>query len=198
MFASIPNTVTPKGVFTQWHELLGWHTPSTDPAQNQNVSLIKRQFHMLWGHRCLKILLGDLLKDINVNYERVEFQSPNQASTSNILRRALERSATRNSLYKTTKTFWRKLDAPEVIQVSRVSAMYYAALNTLSQLRLDILTGICYNDNVIYDLWLFITSLGPYCGLREFLELLKCEDFLRKPQTAMLMLFCDCMTHYVT
>uniref|UniRef100_A0A1A9WT99 Ubiquitin-protein ligase E3B n=1 Tax=Glossina brevipalpis TaxID=37001 RepID=A0A1A9WT99_9MUSC len=198
LFDSIPNTVTPKGVFTQWHELLGWHTPSTDPAQNQNVSLIKRQFHMLWGHRCLKILLGDLLKDINVNYERVEFQSPNQASTSNILRRALERSATRNSLYRSTKSSWRKLDAPEVIQVSRVCAMYYAALNTLSQLRLDILTGICYNDNVIYDLWLFITSLGPYCGLREFLELLKCEDFLRKPQTAMLMLFCDCMTHYVT
>ncbi|KAH8384380.1 hypothetical protein KR200_000365 [Drosophila serrata] len=196
----IPNTVTTKGVFTQWHELLGWHTPGPEPAQNQNVALIKKQFHMLWDHRCIKMLLGDLLKDINRNYERIEFQSPQQPSTSNLLRRALERSSTRGggASSKQAKQQWRRLDNAEVLQVSRICGMYYAALNTLSQMKLDILTGICYNDNVLYDIWLLITSLGPNCGMKEYLELLKCETSLQKPQTAMLMLFCDCMTHYVT
>ncbi|KAH8378895.1 hypothetical protein KR009_001935 [Drosophila setifemur] len=201
----IPNTVTTKGVFTQWHELLGWHTPGPEPAQNQNVALIKKQFHMLWDHRCIKTLLGDLLKEINQNYERIEFQSPQQPSTSNLLRRALERSSTRGvclvgggASSKQTKQQWRKLDNGDVLQVSRICGMYYAALNTLSQMKLDILTGICYNDNVLYDIWLLITSLGPNCGMKEYLELLKCETNMQKPQTAMLMLFCDCMTHYVT
>ncbi|XP_043650332.1 ubiquitin-protein ligase E3B isoform X1 [Drosophila teissieri] len=200
----IPNTVTTKGVFTQWHELLGWHTPGPEPAQNQNVALIKKQFHMLWDHRCIKLLLGDLLKQINVNYERIEFQSPQQPSTSNLLRRALERSSTRGvnlmgvASCKQAKQQWRKLDNAAVVQVSRICGMYYAALNTLSQMKLDILTGICYNDNVLYDIWLLITSLGPNCGMKEYLELLKSETNMQKPQTAMLMLFCDCMTHYVT
>ncbi|XP_068149588.1 ubiquitin-protein ligase E3B isoform X2 [Drosophila tropicalis] len=196
----IPNTVATKGVFTQWHELLGWHTPGTEPAQNQNVTLIKKQFHMLWDSRCIKLLLGDLLKDINLNYERIEFQSPQQPSTSNLLRRAIERSSTRgvNMSSRPSKQQWRKLDNPEVLQVARICGMYYAALNTLSQMKLNILTGICYNDNVLYDIWLLLTSLGPNCGMKEYLELLKCEVGQQKPQTAMLMLFCDCMTHYVT
>ncbi|KAH8301101.1 hypothetical protein KR018_001796 [Drosophila ironensis] len=202
----IPNTVTTKGVFTQWHELLGWHTPGPEPAQNQNVALIKKQFHMLWDHRCIKLLLGDLLKDINKNYERIEFQSPQQPSTSNLLRRALERSSTRGVNLmgggggaggKQSKQ-WRKLDNKDVVQVSRICAMYYAAQSTLSQMKLYILSGICYNENVLYDIWLLITSLGPNCGMKEYLELLKSEANLQKPQTAMLMLFCDCMTHYVT
>lgn len=188
-----------KGVFTQWHELLGWHTPTTDPAQNQNVALMKKQFHMLWSHRSIKLLLGNKLNDVNRNYIRMEFQTPNQPSSSNLLRRALERNAIRNpSFSKTGKITWRKLDSSETIQISRVCALYYAGLNTLSQLKMDILTGICYNDNVLYDLWLFITSLGAYCGLKEFLDLLRCDGALNKPQTAMLMLFCDCMTHHVT
>ncbi|XP_037932365.1 ubiquitin-protein ligase E3B [Teleopsis dalmanni] len=197
LLENIPNTVTTKGVFTQWHELLGWHTPSLDSAQNQNVHLIKKQFSMLWGHKCIKILLGDLLKEVNTNFERIEFLPPSQASTSNLIRRALERNSSRGNASKNNKQ-WRKIDSNEVIHVSRICATFYAALNTLSQMKLDILTGICYNDNIIYDLWLLLTSLGPNCGMKDFLEMFKCEGAIQKPQTAMLMLFCDSMTHYVT
>lgn len=153
---------------------------------------------MLWSYRSIKLLLGNKLSEVNQNYERTEFQIPIQPSSSNILRRAIERSTTRNNFPKPSKISWRKMDSPDTIHISRVCALYYAALNTLSQLKMDILTGICYNDNVLYDLWLFITSLGAYCGLKEFLDLLRCDGALSKPQTAMLMLFCDCMTHHVT
>lgn len=198
LLAKIPDTVgTKSGVFSQWHDLLGWYTPVPDVAQNQNVPLIKRQFHMLWGRRCISILLGDILKELSANYDKVEFQSPTQNSSGNLLRRALERSSTKNNLSKSGKP-WRKLDNPDVIRVSTVCAMYHAALSTLAQLKLDILSGLCYNDTVLHDLWLLIASLGPNCGLKDFLELLKTDSTTSAPQLLMLMLFCDCMTHYVT
>lgn len=185
-------------MFTQWHELLGWHTPTTDSGQNQNVALVKQQFHLLWSHRSIKLLLGNKLIEVNKNYVRTEFQIPNKTSSSNLLRRALELSSMGNNPNKNNKPIWRKLDSPEVVHISQVCALYYSALNTLFQLKIDILTGICYNDNILCDLWLFITSLGPYCGLKEFLDLFRSDDGLSKPQTAMLILFCDCMTHHIT
>lgn len=179
--------------------MLGWHTPSKDSAQNQNVALIKKQFNMLWTSRSLMMLFGDKLQEINANYEHASFQPPVQASTSSILRKALERSTTRNTLHKSSlKTTYRKFNSNEVQHISRVCAMYYSGLNSLSQLKMEILTGVCYTGNILYDLWLFITSLGPYCGLKEFLELFKMSDYHHAAPTSMLMLFCDCMTHYVT
>ncbi|XP_055912122.1 ubiquitin-protein ligase E3B [Eupeodes corollae] len=193
----IPESVGTKGVFSQWHDLLGWYTPSQDTAQNQNVPLLKKQFHMLWGHKCIKLLLGDVLKEINKNFERLEFQPPPQNSSSNLLRRALERSSTKGNLNKSGKQ-WRKLDSPEFLMVSKVCSMFFAALTTLSQLKLDILSGICYNDSILYDLWQLITSAGQYCGIREYADLLKSDPTGSQPQICMLMLFSDCMTHYVT
>lgn len=97
---------------------------------------------MLWGRRCIRVLLGDTLKEMSANYDKVEFQSPTQNSSTNILRRALERSSTKGNLSKSGRP-WRRLDSPEVVRVGTVCAMYYAAVTTLSQLKLDILSGAC-------------------------------------------------------
>lgn len=59
LLQSIPHSVGPKGgTFSQWHELLGWFSPSPDAPLNENLSLIKRQLYLLWGHRTVKLLLG--------------------------------------------------------------------------------------------------------------------------------------------
>ncbi|XP_055376803.1 ubiquitin-protein ligase E3B isoform X2 [Condylostylus longicornis] len=197
LLEKIPDTVGTKGVFSQWHDLLGWYTPVPGAAQNQNVQLIRRQYHLLWGHKCIKILLGNCLKKLSENYERIEFQPPPQNTGSNLFRRALERSSTKGNLSKSGRP-WRKLDSVEVLRIAKVCAMYHNALSTLSLLKLDILSGICYNNTVLYDLWLLITSLGQHCGLKEFYEMLKLDSSVTQPQLLMLMLFCECMTHYVT
>lgn len=64
-----------------------------------------------------------------------------QNSGNNLLRRALERSSTKNNLNKSGKP-WRKLDSSDVMQIAKVCTMYHAALSTLSQLKLDILSGL--------------------------------------------------------
>ncbi|XP_055603110.1 ubiquitin-protein ligase E3B [Uranotaenia lowii] len=195
------------GAFSQWHELLGWFTPGKERLQNENLSLIKKQIHLLWNHRIVKLLLGDNLKDLSVGYEAIEYTIPSGPfSTGNLLKRALtfERSSIKGVVASTggekrssSKTF-RKIGCADISRVALTCAIYHSALHALSQLRLDILSGLCYNDTVLHDLWLLFGSLGPSCGLKGFIELLQVNQVNYEPPLLMLSLFCDCMTHYVT
>lgn len=222
LLQSIPQTVGPKkgGAFSQWHELLGWYTPdssqsSASVSTETNLTLVKKQIHLLWNHRTVKLLMGDSLKEMVAGIEKSEAQmpqlvSPGEGSTSsgssglqsnlnNILKRALDRGSSRQPYYYPQHKTWHKLGSPEVTKIALVSAMYHAAITTLSQLRLDILSGICYSDHILHDLWLLVTATGPQCGLKGFLELLQVNSTPSySPQILLLLLFCDCMTHYVT
>ncbi|KAL1381557.1 hypothetical protein pipiens_003410 [Culex pipiens pipiens] len=200
------------GAFSQWHELLGWFTPGKERLQNENLPLIKKQIHLLWNHRLVKLLLGDNLKQLSVGYETIEYTIPSGNSTGNLLKRALtfERSGGGGALgtglggdgggKKSNRSACRKIGSAEVSRVALTCAMYHGALNALSQLRLDILSGLCYNDTVLHDLWLLLGSLGTSCGLKGFIELLAVnnQQSCYEPPLLMLSLFCDCMTHYVT
>ena len=195
LLQSIPNSVGPKGgAFSQWHELLGWFSPSPDTPLNENLSLIKKQLYLLWSHRTVKLLLGDQLKELVVGFEKIDFPLA-QNQSGNLFKRALERSSSKSIQNKSNRP-WRKLGSPEVTQVAIVCAMYHAALQTLSQLKLDILSGLCYNDTLLHDLFILMASLGPNCGLKSFIELLSVST--TAPPLLSLQLFCDLMTHYVT
>lgn len=223
LLQSIPGTVGVKGgSFSQWHELLGWYTPSPDgPTTEGNLSLIKRQVHLLWNHRTVKILLGDSLKELVADYEKYEILMPpvtspggsglgsssssgaTAANLNTIIKRALDRTTPKQQYFYPNHKTWRKLGSGEVAKVSLVATMYYSALTTLSQLRLDILSGLCYSDRILHDLYVLITSLGPHCGLKGFLELLQVGAggstiIGYAPPLLLLLLFCDSMTHYVT
>lgn len=219
LLQSIPGSVGVKGgSFSQWHELLGWYTPAPDgPTIEGNLNLIKRQVHLLWNHRAVKILFGDSLKELVADYEKYEILMPpattslaysssaanTAANLNTIIKRALDRSAPKQQYFYPNHKSWRKLGSPEVTKVSLVATMYYSALTTLSQLKLDILSGICYSDRILHDLYVLITSLGPHCGLKGFLELLQvgsgaCATVGYAPPLLLLLLFCDSMTHYVT
>lgn len=205
LFETIPDTVEQRGTCTQWHELLGWFTPNAKETVFENLSLIKRQVNLLWNHKLIKILLGDQLKQLSATYEtKSEFQMAIQSTSSasnSLIKRAIECSNNLKSgiINKNNKANYRKFDNCEVQRVAKTCSMYYEALKTLPQLKLDILSGICYNGTVLHDLWLLIENLGPNCGLKSFLEFFKNED-IKNPGSPglLLLLFCDCMTHYVT
>lgn len=246
LLQSIPNTVGQKGggagAVSQWHTLLGWFAPAPDAPQNENLVLIKSQIYLLWSNRVVHQLLGKRLKALAVGYEKIEFLNAPAGST-NVFKRALERStaavassmsgssATRNGSgamaavgstesSKQSTGSWRKLGNEDVTLVSLVCSMYQAALSTLSQLKLDILSGqlansvspqlqlihisyvafpkgLCYHGTVLHDLFLLIASLGPNCGLKPLLEMLQMSPKSYAPPLQMLRLFCNLMTHYV-
>lgn len=202
MFETIPDTVEQHGTCTQWHELLGWFTPNAKEDVYENLSLIKKQVKLLWHLKITNILLGDQLKQLSLTFERVEPMPTAQStpsSSNSLIKRAIECSNNLKSgiINKNSKSAYRKFDNYEVQRVANTCAMYYEALKTLPQLKCDILVGICYNDTVLHDLWLLITSLGTNCGLKSFIDLIKYDD-IKNPPGLLLLLFCDCMTHYVT
>lgn len=197
LLQSIPNSVGPKGgTCSQWHELLGWFSPGPDAPINENLTQIKKQLYLLWSYRTVKMLLGDNLKELVAGYEKLEF-SVHTPSSGNLFKRALEKTSSKSSQSKASKP-WRKLGSAEVSQIAIVCSMYHAALQTLSQLKLDILSGLCYHDTLIHDLFILLASLGPNCGLKSLLELLAVSNTTHAPPLLMLLLFCDLMTHFVT
>lgn len=168
----------------------------------------------------------DKLKALSVGYEKVDFPNAQTGST-NIFKRALERTnvgGNGGGGHKTSANAssrpWRKVGSDDVTRVALVCGMYHAALTTLSQLKLDILSGklktlhfildpsdmisslaaLCYNDTLLHDLFLLVASLGPNCGLKQLNELLTMSPAPNcyAPPLQMLLLFCDLMTHYVT
>lgn len=102
---------------------------------------MKTQIYLLWSRRIVRLLLADELKALALGYERVDFPNVQPGST-NMFKRALERGAAQRAAAVTTSSRpWRKLGSREVYRTSVVCGMYHAALTTLAQLRLDILSG---------------------------------------------------------
>lgn len=99
-------------------------------------------------------LLVDKLKELSVGYEKVDFPNPHHIS-SNLFKRALELGTTKANQSNKNNKPWRKLICDETKQVVAVCSMYHAALNTLSQLKLDILSGEkgnCVGADVFFSL----------------------------------------------
>ncbi len=91
-----------------------------------------------------------------------------------------------------------KLGNPKVTTICVVCSMYTSALNTLTQIKLEILSGLCRGDLLLPNLWTLMQSLGPYCGLKAFLDHLGANPKATAPEFQLLILFSDCMAHLLT
>lgn len=92
----------------------------------------------------------------------------------------------------------RRLASPEVACVSLICSLYTMALATLTQIKLEILSGLCSQDILLPNLWTFISSLGTKNGLNSFLDHLALSSKTCSPEFQILILFCDCSTHNFT
>nr|XP_020657546.1 ubiquitin-protein ligase E3B [Pogona vitticeps] len=113
-----------------------------------------------------------------------------------LFKRAFQKSASVRKILKPVGG--KRVDSAEVQKVCSVCVLYQMALTTLTQIRLQILTGLTYLDDLLPKLWAFICELGPQGGLKLFLECLSNETEESKRLLAMLTLFCDCSRHLVT
>lgn len=100
-----------------------------------------------------------------------------------------------------------KLGSIEVQRVARVCQMYQVALKTLAQLRLEILSGLCYRDVLVPRLFRLLQCLGPVLGIGAFLERLAAEAAGTQAgsrhrevpaELELLRLFADCLLYLVT
>lgn len=196
--------VCKKGNLSNWHPVLGWFSQGLDAHLPPAMGNLRVQLSLLWGGALLKKLLAVPLRemlDAGVSSEESSQAGPSQPSTpvqinnpASFIRRAIEARTNRNNASKN----FRKLGSPDSTKAALICTMYHTALLTMTQLKLDILTGLCNQDEILYSLWQFLCTLGPNCGLKSYLDLLAVNAKTTAPEFQMLILFADCMTHYVT
>ncbi|XP_023230770.1 ubiquitin-protein ligase E3B-like [Centruroides sculpturatus] len=197
---------------THWHPILGWFAQSIDHGLHESLIYVKKQLQLLWSGQMIKVVFSHLF-EMNANNtgnlsqtsvsttENSVQQSPSRSSSmcsgyhcQGIFKKALERaSSTRSGNIR-----YKRLGSPETTVVALTCCLYETALATLTQMKLDILTGLCYQDMVLPNLWKFICSLGPGNGLKAFLDHLAITTKTCSPEFQILILFCDCATHLVT
>lgn len=188
---------------THWHPVLGWFAQPIEPGLHEAVPFIKKQLQLLWSVGMLSVMFLPLIQAMgtegDIDSGRSSLQlTPSSTVTSpsraaSFLKKALEKASS-----KTTPNKYLKLGSTEATMVVVTCSLYQMALATFTQLKLDILTGLCYQDVVLPNLWKFISSLGPGNGLKAFLDHVAVNGKTTTPEIQMLMLFCDCTTHLIT
>uniref|UniRef100_A0AAR2K2R5 Ubiquitin-protein ligase E3B n=1 Tax=Pygocentrus nattereri TaxID=42514 RepID=A0AAR2K2R5_PYGNA len=192
-----------KSNLTHWHPVLGWFSQTVHYGLNDSMPLVTKQLQCLWGVPVICTLFCDVLS------KKLEVQEPtpappppqpntlqNNLPVKNLFKRAFQKSASVRNILKPVGG--RRVDSAEVQKVCSVCVLYQTALTTLTQIRLQILTGLTYLDDLLPKLWAFICELGPQGGLKLFLECLNNDTDESKQLLAMLMLFCDCSRHLIT
>ncbi|XP_055511640.1 ubiquitin-protein ligase E3B [Leucoraja erinacea] len=191
-----------KSNLTHWHPVLGWFSQTVDYGMNEAMPLVTRQLQYLWSVRVIRLLFQYVLskklpelQDVVHSYAQSS-SSSNNIQVKNLFKRAFQKSASMRNILKPVGG--KRVDSPEVQKVCSICVLYQTALTTLTQIRLQILTGLTYLDDLLPKLWAFICELGPQGGLKLFLECLNNDTEESKRLLAMLMLFCDCSRHLIT
>ncbi|XP_008333613.1 ubiquitin-protein ligase E3B-like isoform X1 [Cynoglossus semilaevis] len=186
---------------THWHPVFGCVSQNVDYGLIESMPLVNKQLQYLWGVSVIRTLFSDVLS------KKLESQEPTppppQPSTSqnnlpvkNLFKRAFQKSASVRNILKPVGG--KRVDSAEVQKVCSICVLYQTALSTLTQIRLQILTGLTHLDDLLPKLWAFICELGPQGGLKLFMECLNNDTDESKQLLSMLMLFCDCARHLIT
>jgi len=203
LLSSLGQYVTAKqSQLSHWHPVLGWFSVSLDKHLQSSMVLVKSQLTRLWSPDCLLVLTEDLQKQAALLPPVPVPPTPSPEETNfgkKLMKQALEKTRTTyNATASTITPPINKLGGAACTRVALVCALYQTACRTLSQLRIDILNGLCFEDILLKPLWLFLNSLGPNCGIKSFLELLNVNKNGTAPEFQMLVLFCDTLSHLVT
>ncbi|XP_058441523.1 ubiquitin-protein ligase E3B isoform X2 [Marmota monax] len=189
-----------KSNLTHWHPVLGWFSQSVDYGLNESMYLITKQLQFLWGVPLIRIFFSDILSKKLLEHQEPAPTQPaspqNVLPVKSLLKRAFQKSASVRNILRPVGG--KRVDSAEVQQVCNICVLYQTSLTTLTQIRLQILTGLTYLDDLLPKLWAFICELGPHGGLKLFLECLNNDTEESKQLLAMLMLFCDCSRHLIT
>ncbi|XP_070571587.1 ubiquitin-protein ligase E3B-like [Ptychodera flava] len=183
---------------THWHPVLGWFSQLTDHGLHEAMPFVVRQLQLLWNPCTVKLLFNGILSrplqtPDGSPEKMVSPPPPSATSPKNVILRKLQRSGSKSG---GSNSKGRSITSPEVKTICSVCELYQTALVTLTQLRMDILTGLSYQDVLLSNLWRFIGELGPHGPLKLYTENL--QTMADQPIFSALTLFCDCAGHLIT
>lgn len=207
--------VSKQGNLTHWHSILGWFSQSIDQRLHDSLPLVKGQLQLLWNAKLIQLLFKSLLEmDFN---DQNKYRNENSDSSNglngkssslamykNLFRKAAYFVSRNNydtmnaSMLNNMNNTMRKLITPELLNICNICSTYVVILKTLSQLRLEILTGICYQEQILINLWKIIWSIGGKNNLNLFVNSLELDLKVESPEFQLLILVCDCSTYLIT
>lgn len=184
---------TKEGHTSYWHPILGWFDQPEDYSIREAIPIIKTQLSYLWIGNIIVELMSKPL-NLLIKNENQNFNLQSSSNNPNIFQRKFLEVTKKNNKKK-----YYQLGSPETTKIAAVCSLYQTALCTLREMKFVILTGLCYNnEKILSSLWLFLQNLGSCCGLKSFLDHLTIDLNCSSPEFQMLILFCDCMQHYIT
>ena len=154
---------------SHWHPVLGWFSVSLDAFLQDSMERVRTQLSRLWSPHCVRLFSAPLTEIVSRLPEVPSIPDaaaslhapPTSTGPKNMLKKALERTkaaaaATSSTVVITTSassSHHTKLGSPECMKVALICSMYQHALKTLSQLKLEILSGLCYQNLLLLPLW---------------------------------------------
>ncbi|KAL3214022.1 hypothetical protein MRX96_035051 [Rhipicephalus microplus] len=206
--------VNKRSNLTHWHPILGWFAQSIDHGLHESLTFVKQQLQLLWcgppgqgpvqpagraagTERQFQFLL-ERSTNVAESTARCAHWCPQLSCKCQCRQPAEKRPWSGRRLVGRAVCNTDGWEAPEVTAVALTCALFETALAGLTQLRLDILTGLCHHEWVLCQLWQLIRSVGSASGVRAFLDLLAFTTKPTGPEFRLLVLFCDCATHLVT
>lgn len=175
---------------THWHPVLGWFSQTTDQGLHEAMPFVVKQLQILWCNKMVRLLFLELIEYVDYAKE-LDLQKAS-SKDKGLIKKALDKASAKNSVTKI------KLDSTVAQSTCLPCALYQCAMNTLSQLRLDIVSGLSYNEILLPILWRFLCDLGPCCGLKVFIDLLQqTPESTIHPIFSLLTLFCETASNYI-
>ena len=208
--------VSKQSSLTHWHSILGWFSQPIDQRLHDSLPHVKTQLQLLWSAKLIQLFFKSLLE---MDFEVMQGKSKHEFGDSNGLIDGKSSLSVYKSLFRKAAYFVsrsnqdavnssiltsagnntiRKLITPELYNVCSICSTYVVILKTLSQLRLEILTGICYQEKILINLWKIVWSFGGKSSLNLFLNSLELDLKVESPEFQLLILVCDCSTYLIT
>lgn len=190
---------------SQWHPVLGWFSQQLDHHLQESMTYVRSQLYLLWSQPLLGVLfsaLPPLLPPHELSgssCSRTEQPHVSSSAKPWSLRRIFDKKISLGGQSRSNSGgVSNKIYSASVQKVADTCSLYYLSMHSLTQLKMDILTGLCYKSAVVVQLWWLFQTFGNNCGLKSFLERLAHVSKPTSSECHMVILFCDATAHLVT
>ncbi|CAF1207544.1 unnamed protein product, partial [Adineta ricciae] len=172
-----------------WHLIIGHVRGKTSGMTVSNQEVVQRvivQYKYLWSKSFVNMLFESIPTASSTS------QSSVIKKETNIIRAKFEK------LFH-TKTTVEKLITDDLTQsICRITTFYQKLIQTLTELRLQILCALSLQDSLISSLWQFLNNIGPTCGLKELTKIYEINKDEHQPIFDLLQLFCNLCSYLAT
>lgn len=195
-----------------WHPVFGHYLLPIDKRTEGALRNVLFQLKMLWSSRVVKCLFGKVME--NKSLSPCSSSSDNQSASKN-----------QKDISAAFSKLWRKLGGtidsvtaaksesePPPNLIAIVCQVYMTALNTMVHMKGEIVSGLCRDDQLLKQMWIYLKEWGEKYGsssgsifnssnveqwgpVSASLQSLKRPS---SPHTATLCLFVDCASAIIS